>query len=106
MSEVIASADRDPKRDEAKPSQDSPYLEHTLHYQREHDRGDCPSEAEEGLQRLPSIQPEMAPMTMSKVDDIGPAPDGGLKAWLCILGAFCSCFCVFGLCESSGAQID
>jgi hypothetical protein len=23
-------------------------------------------------------------------------PDGGLKAWLCVLGGFCSLFCSFG----------
>lgn len=32
--------------------------------------------------------------------DIGPPPDGGKEAWLCIAGCFLHLFCVFGLSES------
>lgn len=31
--------------------------------------------------------------------DIGPPPDGGKDAWLCIAGCFLHLFCVFGLSE-------
>lgn len=31
--------------------------------------------------------------------DIGPPPDGGKEAWLCIAGCFLHLFCVFGLSE-------
>lgn len=31
--------------------------------------------------------------------DVGPPPDGGLEAWLCILGGMLQMFCVFGFCE-------
>lgn len=30
---------------------------------------------------------------------VGPAPDGGWEAWLCVLGGFFQQFCVFGLSE-------
>ena len=28
--------------------------------------------------------------------DLGPPPDGGLQAWLAVLGAFCAIFASFG----------
>jgi hypothetical protein len=31
--------------------------------------------------------------------DVGSPPDGGLEAWLCILGGMLQMFCVFGFCE-------
>lgn len=36
------------------------------------------------------------PLTGQSVD-IGPPPDGGREAWLCVTGTFLQLFCVFGL---------
>jgi len=44
--------------------------------------------------------PEAAAPAIVGEEDIGPAPDGGLEAWLCILGGLLLMFCVFGFCES------
>jgi len=35
------------------------------------------------------------------VDDIGPPPDGGREAWLCVAGAFFAIFCLFGFSTSA-----
>lgn len=33
-----------------------------------------------------------------QITDIGPPPDGGLEAWLCVFGTFFILFCVIGIC--------
>lgn len=35
-------------------------------------------------------------------DDIGPPPEGGREAWLCVSGAFFVLFCIFGFATSFG----
>jgi hypothetical protein len=35
--------------------------------------------------------------------DVGPAPDGGVRAWTCIAGAFCTMFCILGFSESTAS---
>lgn len=35
-----------------------------------------------------------------KGESPGPAPDGGLTAWLALLGSWCMLFCTFGLINS------
>lgn len=42
----------------------------------------------------PELPLEGAPL------DIGPPPDGGREAWLCVAGTFLQLFCIFGLCAS------
>ena len=36
------------------------------------------------------------PQTAAGVFDPRQNPDGGVKAWLCLLGGFCTLFCSFG----------
>lgn len=45
---------------------------------------------------------EREPPPESRQPDIGPPPDGGREAWLCILGTFFHLFCVFGFTTSAG----
>lgn len=56
-----------------------------------------------GVAHQPSaeLQPPSVPdPTLAVEPDIGPPPDGGRDAWLCILGAFCLVFCIIGFSES------
>ena len=65
-----------------------------------------PSDDRGILPRLPTIPipdgpacfaSEVPAQPLGKVDgDIGPPPDGGREAWLCVLGAFFAVFCIFG----------
>lgn len=34
-----------------------------------------------------------------QITDLGPPPDGGLEAWLCVLGTFFVMFCLIGVSE-------
>ena len=47
-------------------------------------------ELERRLSQNPDYQRQMAD------DEIGPPPEGGREAWLCVAGAFCVLFCIFG----------
>ncbi|KAF4339304.1 monocarboxylate transporter 2 [Fusarium beomiforme] len=53
-----------------------------------------------------TIQPEPGatePKTSAEPAAHSPAPDGGLTAWLVVLGAWCTSFCSFGWINSVGA---
>ena len=47
------------------------------------------SDVEQGGPEKPQVPPPGAFNPMEN-------PDGGLKAWLCVLGGFCTLFCSFG----------
>jgi MCP family monocarboxylic acid transporter-like MFS transporter 10 len=55
-----------------------------------------PVELERRLTADPEIERQMAE------DDIGPPPEGGREAWLCVCGAFFVLFCIFGFATSFG----
>jgi len=54
-----------------------------------------PQELARQLTDNPSVIQQLA------VDDIGPPPDGGKDAWLCVAGAFFAIFCLFGFSKSA-----
>lgn len=43
-------------------------------------------------------QPATA-LSLATHPDVGPPPDGGLEAWLCMIGGMLQMFCVFGFSE-------
>ena len=49
---------------------------------------------------MPEGEAEPEPETKLKVESTGPNPkdfpDGGLQAWLVVVGGFCAIFCSFG----------
>lgn len=52
---------------------------------------------------LPSPTSTIAPLDEEKgttETDIGPPPDGGATAWLCVMSTFMLLFCIFGIGES------
>lgn len=53
-------------------------------------------ELERRLTQDPEIERQMAG------EDIGPPPEGGKDAWLCVSGAFFVLFCIFGFATSFG----
>jgi hypothetical protein len=68
------------------------------------DRLDTPVAAP-ATEEIRSSQPpglEAVPQDILRpaVDDVGPPPDGGWQAWACIVGAWCTLFCIFGFSES------
>lgn len=51
----------------------------------------------QALVRQLSDNPEI--VQQLAVNDVGPPPDGGKEAWLCVAGAFFAIFCLFGFSE-------
>lgn len=52
--------------------------------------------AQKGLGDPEAQKQDVAPMSTPATPAIGPPPDGGAKAWLTVLGAFCGLFVSFG----------
>ncbi|KAI5116454.1 hypothetical protein M0805_006175 [Coniferiporia weirii] len=55
------------------------------------------------LQSFPDNKEETGAVELETVSNIDDYPDGGLQAWLVVLGAFCTCFASFGFVNSWGA---
>lgn len=54
------------------------------------------SENEERAGPFPDLLPATAPADKVDILDVGPPPDGGREAWLCIMSAFLLLCCMFG----------
>jgi hypothetical protein len=52
-----------------------------------------------GVPEMAALEPTLSGATVPTHPDVGPPPDGGLEAWLCILGGLLQMFCVFGFCK-------
>ena len=59
------------------------------------------------LERRITSDPDVRRQMRLDDEDLGPPPEGGKEAWLCVFGAFFLLFCFFGFCEycrSAGIQ--
>ena len=65
----------------------------------------APKNLDHGRDQAEQVHNTAAISTDAEKDDsLGPAPDGGLTAWLALLGSWCMLFCTFGLINSERRQ--
>ena len=58
---------------------------------------DVPDGGPSDLERQATPDPDV--LSQIAIDDEGPPPDGGLEAWLVVVGAGLCTFCIFGFSE-------
>jgi hypothetical protein len=82
--------------------------------------GEALTVAENGTHRTPSLnergpieaarghgrRPNSEQWTISDHDDKDDFPEGGLRAWSVVVGAFCGSFSVFGIINSTGVLLE
>ena len=60
---------------------------------------ELPDDGPSGLERQLSTDPDV--LSQIALDEVGPPPDGGLQAWLVVVGAGLCTFCIFGFSKRS-----